>query len=196
MRHYQPNRTEVFKQGATAFLVIAGALVAFCSGGLLLLFGLANMAGGSRAEVPGLGFGLVLGLTMIVVGAAYGMWSAATERSGIRATKQVKVVARYAFNREGLMLVSEWEIEACDRPRYYVRLDFGYPAGTLECECSEQVYYQCGEGMTGIADLQGKWIGSFVPHTGAAYQTEHIQLTDQQYLFPDQPSGHDRDQPT
>jgi hypothetical protein len=116
----------------------------------------------------------VLGVVMLAGAVFYGLYVSATEKSGPRKVLPVKVLARYAFNREGLMLVADWEIEMAENPRYYVRLDFGPEMGTLECECSLPTYYQCGEGMTGMAELQGKWVGAFQPNMGAAYRSEHI----------------------
>jgi hypothetical protein len=199
MRHYRPNRTEVFKQGTVGFLLIAGLIVAFCSGVLMMVFAVSGMVSGSHSDglFTTTKIGTIIGLVMVAGSAGFGFWSLATERSGPRKSRPAKVVARYAFNRQGLMLVSQWEIEACPDAKYFVRLDYGYPDGTQECECTEQVFYQCGEGMTGMAQVQGKWIGSFVPNVGANYQTEHIQMTDQQILFPEsEQSGADRDQPS
>ena len=189
MHHYRPNRLDALKQGTTGFLIIAGLVIVFCTGILMITFAMGGVFRGTYTRdpltnkitdagtmnwVPLTFVFFTLGIAMILGAVGYGLYNVATERRGPRQSRAAKVLARYAFNRQGLMLVADWEIEAAENPRYYVRLDLGADLGTLECECSEQLFHQCGEGMTGTVELQGKWLGSFIPNVGANYRSDHI----------------------
>jgi len=189
MRQYRGNRLETFKQGAIGYSLLGGCALSVIS---LILIGMFTMGGvfrgtytrdpftnkitdaGTLNFVPIAFSFFALGVLLMFGAVVYGLYSSATEQTGPRKSHPVKVLARYAFNREGLMIISEWEIEEAENPRFYVRLDFGTEMGTLECECSESIFYQCGEGMNGMAELQGKWLGSFIPYTGTSYRSEHV----------------------
>ncbi len=189
MRQFRVHRIDSLKQGATGFLLVGGVVLVMITSVLMIMFAMGGVFRGTYSRDPLSGkitdagtlnfvpitfVFFTLGIVMILGAVLYGLFVSATERSGPRRSHPVKVLAKYAFNREGNMLVSAWEIEGCGNPRFYVRLDFGAEMGTLECECSEQVFNQCGEGMTGMADLQGKWVGSFVPTIGSQFRSEYI----------------------
>lgn len=188
MHPIRPNQWDVFRQGATGVLLVFGLVVTCCSGILMATFAgggvyrgtftrepITNKItdAGSLNWVPVTFVFFCLGILLIVGALGYGFFVSATERQGPRRAMPGKVLARYAVNRQGHMLVAEWEIEAADRPKYYVRMDFGPQVGSTELECVEPVFYQCGEGMRGTAEVQGKWLGAFHPDTGASYQSEH-----------------------
>lgn len=109
---------------------------------------------------------LVVGIVMVAGSLFYGGWF---ERRGhvgaVRKEEYFRVLARFATDRRGNLLVSDWEIEVAERPRYYVRgiLPGGH---SDEYEVPVEVYFACGEGMTGQAEIQGRWLGRFVPYIG------------------------------
>ena len=75
-----------------------------------------------------------------------------------------KVISRYVYEN-GRMVIAEWEIEALERPRYYVKIL--WPDGSVdELETAESVWRNCGEGMFGEAERKGRWLGRFVPYIG------------------------------
>ena len=189
MRPFQGNKIEVFKQGAIGICLVGGCGVTLLSGILMVVLAMGGVMRGTYTRqpitnkitdagtlnwVPIVFVFFTLGVLMMIGAVFYGLYASATERSGPRESRPAKVLARYGFTRDGNMLVADWEVEGADNPRYYVRLDFGHPRGTVECECSEMLYFRCGEGMTGMAELQGKWLGAFTPTIGAHYSTEHI----------------------
>lgn len=189
MRPFFNNRLEALKQGVTGMFLVGGCGLSFISAVLMAVFAMGGVFRGTYTRepltnkitdagtinwIPITFVFFTLGVVMMLGAVAFGLYTNATERSGARVTRPAKVLARYGFTRDGHMLVSDWEVEGADNPRYYVRLDFGYPLGTTECECSEMLYFRCGEGMTGMAELQGKWLGSFIPTIGSQYTTEHI----------------------
>jgi hypothetical protein len=184
MRILQGNRGDSLRQGATGVVLIGGFALSGVAAILMLVFAMGGVFRGTYTRepltnkitdagtlnwVPLTFLFFCFGLILIVGAVVYGLYTSATERSGPRESHPVKVLAKY-----GTMLVAAWEIEGAENPRYYVRLDFGGNLGASECECSETVFNQCGEGMTGMAELNGKWLGSFVPYMGQHFRTEHI----------------------
>lgn len=157
-----------------ATLIIIGVSMLLAST-LCLMFG---FGGGSfdlmrkgqvsvgAALFAGLGFlFLVGGLGLLT----FAMVSVATigglEKRGVRMTdKNTKVLARYATNRRGETLVLEWQF---DDPgtKFYARLRLS-DGSTAEFQCVQEVFYACGEGMTGEAQYQGRWLGAFRPYIG------------------------------
>lgn len=109
---------------------------------------------------------IAIGALMVGGGLFYGGWFEMRRTKGIRRTVDYfRVLARFATDRQGNLLMSEWEIDAHNKVRYYVRGD--YPNGSVgEYEVAEEVYFACGEGMTGQAEIQGRWLGRFVPYIG------------------------------
>jgi hypothetical protein len=106
------------------------------------------------------------GATLAFLAMGYGLLVTLLDRRGLRQARRAKVISKYAYARDGRMLTEEWQVEAADKPKLCVSLDFGPENGHIECECSVQVFCRCGEGMTGMAETHGKWLGSFVPDGG------------------------------
>jgi len=107
-----------------------------------------------------------LGLFLILGALVYGFHVIGRQRAGKRRTiEYFRILARFATDRRGNMLTSDWQIEAEDNARYYVRASS--PHGPAEeYEVSHQVFLACGEGMTGEAEVQGRWLGRFIPYIG------------------------------
>lgn len=105
--------------------------------------------------------GLGLLTFTVISAAAYSR----TDKTGRRQVDtRAKVIARYATNREGESLMFDDDM---DDPgtRFYARLML--TDGTrAEFQCAREVYSQCGEGMTGEAHFQGRWLGAFRPYIG------------------------------
>jgi hypothetical protein len=116
----------------------------------------------------GLGPALIL-LGLLTAGAAllYGIREGRRVTSGKGALMDptAKVMARYAYDREGNMVVDEWLFDERDDPKFYVKLEL--TGGSVrEFQCRREVHAMCGEGMTGAATFDGRWLGSFVPQMG------------------------------
>jgi hypothetical protein len=74
---------------------------------------------------------------------------------------QCYVVARFAINEIGEMIFDNFDFDA-PNARYYVRLKM--PDGRdEEFECAQELLNQVGEGMVGNVQINGRWLGSFVP---------------------------------
>ena len=105
------------------------------------------------------GLGL-LTFTVLSIAAIGGM-----EKRGARQTdRRAKVLARYATNKQGETAVLESDFDYLDLKFYaLVLLSDGTRA---EFQCVREVFDQCGEGMTGEAQFQGRWLGAFQPYIG------------------------------
>jgi len=108
---------------------------------------------------------LFIGVLMMIGGVVYGFWRNSKDRVGEREVEtNFRILARYVYDK-GQLLTSDWDIEAAEKPRYYVK--GMYQSGnTEELETSAENYYQCGEGMFGEAEIQGRWLGRFTPYIG------------------------------
>jgi hypothetical protein len=146
----------------------------FIAGGVMRGTYTRDVAAGDKITDAGTMNLVPLAITVVVVGVlmvggslVYGGMFVRNSRTGTRRKiEYFRVLARLATDRYGNLLTSDWEIEAADRVRYYVRGTF--PNGPIdEYEVPEEVYFACGEGMTGEAEVQGRWIGRFVPYVGS-----------------------------
>jgi hypothetical protein len=174
---------EVLQQKTIGCVMVAGITIFCCSGGLMVPLGYGGVFRGTYTRepvtnkitdagtlnlVPLLFTFMVLGVVLLLGGLGYGLWIVKNESSGPRrVVENFRVVARYAYDKNGFHLMDDGQIEFAEGPRFYVR---GMtPDGVrLEYESSEAVWRQAGEGMTGEVELQGKWIGRFTPYIGEA----------------------------
>lgn len=172
---------EVFQQKTIGCVMVGGVIMFCCSGLLMIPMGFGGVFRGTYTRepvtdkitdagtlnlIPILFVFMTLGVAMLVGGVFYGLWVVKNENKGPRQTiEYFKVMARYAYDKNGFYLSDDSQIEFGEGPRFYVR---GVtPNGIrLEYEASEQVWRQCGEGMDGEVELQGKWIGRFTPYIG------------------------------
>ncbi len=162
-------------------VLVAGLVVTLVSGGLTWVFSVAGVYRGTYTREPltnkitdagAMNFvpltitGMAIGVLMMGGAIGYGLWANANASKGNRKTvPHAKIIARYGYSRQGQMLNADYELEAADNPRYYVRMQLS-PTDIAEYECAEQAYFQAGEGMVGEADIQGKWLGAFRPYIG------------------------------
>lgn len=166
------------RDSGVGWFIVAG-LVAMPIGLVLLVVGL---LGGTfrmaytRGQDAGIAlllpFALFLmgaGFLMTIGGLLYGYSRGKREYRGTGErtfVRDVKVVTRYVYNRFGEMANDEFLWQEGDDNRFYVKL--AHPNGLVrEYEASQEVYRCCGEGMTGDAEVDGKWLGAFRPTIGA-----------------------------
>jgi len=172
-----------FKERIVGWLLVCGLIVTIISGILLWVCSVAGVYRGTYTRTPitnqitdagAMNFvpltilGIVVGLLMMFTGLGYGFWTMSKSRQGPRRViPNFRVVARYCYDKNQNLLTSEWDIEVAERPRFYVR---GVMENGLvgEFETSVEVYFNSGEGMYGEAELQGQWLGRFVPYIGVA----------------------------
>ncbi len=108
--------------------------------------------------------GVILGLLLIAGTLIYGVMVDRNETKGTPVgVEHARVVARYALTPDGVLHTSPESIEYAEKPRYYVRL--ALPGqGSIEFRTSPDTFWNCGEGMNGTAEIQGKWLGRFIPY--------------------------------
>ncbi len=121
---------------------------------------------GTLNYVPLTILGIVVGLVMMFSGLGFAFFTMSREKKGPRRTvSNFRVVARYCYDRTMQLITADWDIDVADRPKFYVRGMF--EDGLVgEFETTLEVYYQAGEGMVGEAEVQGKWLGRFIPYIG------------------------------
>jgi hypothetical protein len=172
---------DALQQKTVGCLLIGGAALAVLSFGLMWIFSVAGVYRGTYTRtpvtnqitdagtlnlVPVMLTLAVIGMLMFVGGLGYGFWVVKKEKEGPREMYQnFRVIARYAYDKAGHHLIDDGQIEFAERPRFYIR---GLrPDGVAsEYEASEEMWRQCGEGMLGEAEIQGKWLGRFTPYVG------------------------------
>jgi hypothetical protein len=175
------SRTSAREHGVGCVLIaggvtIVGGLIAtymFLAGGVFRGTYTRDAQDGDRIVDVGVGNLIPLGLTVVAIGVlmvigalVYGGWHVRSAHRGeVRRIDHFRVLARYACDSRGNLL-SEWEIEETDKPRFYIR---GVePTGVVdEFEAPPEVYFACGEGMSGEAHAQGRWLGRFIPYIGS-----------------------------
>ncbi|MBS1721060.1 MAG: hypothetical protein JST35_11495 [Armatimonadetes bacterium] len=113
-----------------------------------------------------LGFILLIGGVISTgAGLALGVLGEQNAHTGpVQSATGVRVVSRHIFDNGKVM--EEWMLEGADDPKYFVKIELA-PNNRIEFQTSDEVYWQCGEGMIGDAFFQGKWLGRFVPTIGA-----------------------------
>lgn len=106
-----------------------------------------------------------IGLLLMLGAVVYGLILNKTQARGPRRViEHAFIVGRYALSKTNDML-SDWELEAAENPRFFVRMRT--PDGrSSEYLCAAETYFNCGEGMSGEAELQGRWLGRFTPYIG------------------------------
>ena len=167
-----------FKERTVGWLIYGGAFVSILSVLLLIMFFMIGTFRGLAGRLPLLNelakplypalavIGIAFGIVLMFCGLGYGLWSVSNERKGPRqSASQFRVLSRYCIDRTQQLITSELDIEFADRPRFYVRgmLENGL---VVEFETTIEVFFQAGEGMYGEAELQGKWLGRFIPYIG------------------------------
>ena len=181
MRWVTTEEREKRKQYAVGCGVLFGALVSISS--LIVGYALTS-ASVHRAtytrepitdKVNDIGVGVYIpvavvmffgGILIITGTLLYGYFQEKNKNQGARLVHaSSRVIARFAIDKNGLLITDESSFEFQDKLRYYVRV-LSPTEGSLEYECAEPVFFQCGEGMIGDIEITGRWIGAFRPYTG------------------------------
>jgi hypothetical protein len=181
MRWITTEEREKRKQYAVGCGVLLGALVSVSSiiVGYALTSSSVHRATYTREPTSGkvndIGVGvyipvavvLFFGGILICIGSLlYGYFQDKNKNQGARIVRpSSRIIARFAIDKNGIQITDESSFEFQDKLRYYVRV-LSPTEGSLEYECAEPVFYQCGEGMIGDIELMGRWIGAFRPYTG------------------------------
>lgn len=179
-----PNEgSEVRRQRLVAWgLGIGVAMVLFCGVGTYMaaagsvfratatrdaVSGAIRDMGPANAALASFG-GVILGLVLIGGTLIYGVLLDRNETKGMLVgIEHARVVARYALTNDGILHTDPIDIEHADRPKFYVRLALPQQ-GSIEFRTSPETFWNCGEGMTGTAEIQGKWLGRFLPYMQAS----------------------------
>lgn len=169
-----------FEEKSVGCVLVAGFVISICSLFFGYLFGVAGVFRGTFTRTPITNeitdpgtlnllpltlLVLTVGVLMMVGAIGYGLFRSSTKNQGIRKTEQyLRVLARFAYDGSR-MITDDFDIQSADRPRFYVRA-ISREGVVIELETTIEVFYQAGEGMVGEGQIQGRWLGSFVPYIG------------------------------
>lgn len=172
---------EKTKQYVLGCTIIFGFVLAICSSGLGYMFSVSSVYRATYTRNPNTGqindmgpgalvalalLGIFLGVCIAIGGLLYGYFQEKNKNEGVRMViGHARIIARFAIDKNGYLITDESSFEFQDKLRYYVRI-LSPTEGSLEYECSPPVFYQCGEGMLGDAEITGRWIGAFRPYLG------------------------------
>ncbi|MEQ1934518.1 MAG: hypothetical protein ABL962_11695, partial [Fimbriimonadaceae bacterium] len=150
-----------------------GTIIMVGIGGIVVGIGLIGFGlfsfpfiGTGGAAMVGLGILLSsVGCCMTLGAVIYGI----RQEKGDSTTTEIVVVhdahiiGRYATNGIGEMLFDEQYLDFDDpKTKLYLKIEVpGRPS--IELKTNQAVWLTCGEGMKGIAHLQGSWLGKFEP---------------------------------
>jgi F0F1-type ATP synthase membrane subunit c/vacuolar-type H+-ATPase subunit K len=169
------------KEKAIGCAMVAGIAMVLVGLGLTWLFAVGGVFRGTYTREPitnritdaGTLNLVTLSLTLVALGLivglgalGYGFFYDKVANHGRRETiANARILSRYAYSKDGTMLTNSYDFEFANEPRFYVRMQTAQDR-ISEYECAEAVFYTCGEGMYGEAEIQGKWIGKFIPYIG------------------------------
>lgn len=169
-----------FAEKTVGCLISSGCFISLVSLVLAYVFGVAGVFRGTFTRepitnkirdagtlnlVPLAIFFLAVGIVIAFSGVIIGLVKHFSSRTGPRkVVPYLRILARFAYEK-GTMLNTDVEIEMADRPRFYIRAMTPDQVVT-ELETTEAVFYQCAEGCVGEGELQGNWLGRFVPYIG------------------------------
>jgi hypothetical protein len=150
------------KEKTVGCLIWGGIYLAGGSFGLGLVFFLIGWGVGFAGAICGIGVGVVLMMT----GLGFGYFSIANQRKGPRKSEpNFRILSRFCLDKNFVLLPSELDIEFAIKPKFYLRAML--QDGSIgEFETTVEVFFQAGEGMTGEAEIQGMWVGRFIPYIG------------------------------
>jgi len=176
MTFFNKERREETRESLVGLGIFGGAILVICSGVLTFVSAVSGVYRATYTRDPNSGTpgdmgnsvyvwlglaGVLFGVLICLGSIGYALFSEKNRNVGVRRTLVgIKVLARYAVTADGISYSDPADLEFLETPKLYVRL-ISSQDGSVEYECSEEVFMLCGEGMTGDAEIQGGWIGAF-----------------------------------
>lgn len=153
-----------------AMLPIGVILLMMATFGAMGRFGLSGARDVSGVLFIGLAVGfIIIGLALSLGTLIWGTIAAKREykpRGKLMTIQGVRIIQRFGYTRDGVLLSSEWEWEHRDDVDFFVKMHL--PDGRVEEFMTRpEVFAACGEGMLGTALVDGKWLGGFTHTIGA-----------------------------
>lgn len=174
------------KQSLIGFGLAGGFVIFICGGILTWMLSMSSVFHATATRNPytgavnSMGNGvyipwgvlvMTLGALAMVVSVVYGLSQARNPAKGNRRMiSNVRVIARFAADGTGVLYTEAGQMEFIDNLKYYVRITSALE-GSFEYQCSEEIFWRCGEGLSGDAEIQGRWLGAFDP-----YQVPHVPV--------------------
>ncbi len=186
MRFLTTENKDNRKQSIIGFGLAGGLVIFVCGGILTWMLSMSSVFHATATRNPytgavnSMGNGvyipwgvliMTLGALTMVASVIYGLSQARNPAKGNRRiVSNVRVVARFATDGTGVLYTEAGQMEFIDNLKYYVRISSA-SEGSVECQCVEEVFWRCGEGLSGDAEIQGRWLGGFTP-----YQIPHVPV--------------------
>ena len=186
MRIATTERKDTKKQSFIGWGLFGGFLVFICGGIVTWMLSMASVFHATATRDPNTGavrsmgdgvlipWGVLimtLGALTMVSSVIYGLVQAkGSNRGPRRILQKVRVVARFATDNSGVLYTEASQMEFIDNLKFYVRISSA-TEGSIEYQCTEEVFWMCGEGLEGDAEIQGRWIGGFRP-----YHVPHVPV--------------------
>jgi len=163
-------------------LMVLGMVMCACGGGFAMIFSMGGVFRGTYTReavtdritdagtlnwAPAAFSFAGVGVFICLGALGYGLYY--SNRGSLKGPRQVienaKVLSRYAVTKENVYLTDPVDLDYHEGLVYCVQLQINQ-YDKFEYRCSPEVFWQCGEGMFGEAEIQGKWIGRFTPYIG------------------------------
>lgn len=153
------------KENQIAWMLILG--VAFVLFGMLFTILAFGSAMGMKSKTPPLV--IALGPIMVIAGVGLAGWGVfyghfanrKMEKTGAKYFPDCYIVGRFAYNENKDMIFSDFEELDSPKDKFYVRIKTA-DGRDEEFECARDLIVRIGEGMIGNAQVNGRWMGSFV----------------------------------
>ena len=186
MRFLTTEKKDSNKQSFIGIGLFGGLVVFVCGGILTWMLSMSSVfhATATRDPLTGavnnMGNGvyipwgvlvMTLGALAMVASVIYGLSQARNPAKGNhQLLRGARVIARFASDKTGMLYTEAGQMEFIDGLKFYVRI-VSSTEGSMEYQCAEEVFWMCGEGLEGDAEIKGRWLGSFRP-----YQVPHVPV--------------------
>ena len=170
MRFATTERKDIRKQSFIGMGLFGGLLVFVCGGILTWMLSISSVLHATATRDPdtgavnsmGNGVYVPWGILIMTLGA---LVAAASVIYGlVHARNPSKESHQFILYTEAN------QMQFIDGLKYNVRI-VSASEGSIEYQCVEEVFWMCGEGLEGDAQIRGRWLGGFKP-----YQVPHVPV--------------------
>jgi len=149
--------------GIPIFLVGLAATLMLAGGGALRYL---HTKGSDKSGLLFFGVGIVValgGIGMTLAGIVLGLRAAKRPAHSlpVESAEDCRIIARFSMNRQGEMLF-DLDPDSTQELRHFVQVLLA-DGRRAEFKCAPEVFFTCGEGMKGLVEFQGDWLGRFTP---------------------------------
>ena len=186
MRFATTERKDIRKQSFIGMGLFGGLLVFVCGGILTWMLSISSVLHATATRDPDTGavnsmgngvyvpWGILIMTLGALVAAASVIYGLVHARNPSKESHQfiqnARVIALFAPDKTGVLYTEANQMQFIDGLKYNVRI-VSASEGSIEYQCVEEVFWMCGEGLEGDAQIRGRWLGGFKP-----YQVPHVPV--------------------